>query len=773
MKQLLQSVRTGEVTVVDAPAPQVRRGHVLVQTTASLISAGTERMVMEFASKSLLDKARARPDLVRQVLDKAQREGFLTTLEAVRSRLDQPLSLGYSSAGEVLAVGDGVEHLRVGDRVACAGGGYAVHAEIVSVPQQLVARVPDSGSPGAPEPGGAPASPPTVQQTALGEVPTRIVTAEGAAFTTLGAIALHGFRLAEAKLGEVVAVIGLGLLGQLTVQIVKAAGCRVVGMDIQPARAELARQLGVDAVATTPEDLLAAVQLLTGGHGADAVLLTADTPANGPVEVAGQVARDRGVVVAIGAVGMQIPRKVYYEKELDFRISRSYGPGRYDPEYEQKGRDYPFGYVRWTENRNMQGFLRLLADGHVQVQPLISHRFSIEDAPRAYDLITGKAREPFLGVLIVYPARPNLARRLDLRPASPSASAPASPGAVATVGVGMLGAGNFAITTLLPAMKQVRGVELVGVSTASGLSARHAGDKFGFRYCATDEAELLNDPAIQTLVVATRHDLHAQQAIAALHAGKDVFVEKPLAMNRDELVAVMRAQQQSGCRLMVGFNRRFAPMVQELARFVARRRRPLVAVCRVNAGAIPAEHWTQDPTVGGGRIVGEACHFVDLLQFLVGAPPRQVYATAVQTERGPVSDEVVITLTFADGSVGTVVYAAGGDKSFSKERVEILGDGRVAALDDYRLLEMVHNGKRRRRHERLRPDKGHQGEWQAIVAAAVAGVATPIGPPDLAATHLATYAVLDSLRTGQPVPVDTDGFWHEVSTLAVPGLARE
>jgi predicted dehydrogenase len=752
MKLVLQSVRTGEVRTTEAPAPQVRPGQVLVRTEASLISVGTERMVLEFARKSLLAKARARPDLLRQTLDKAQREGILPTLEAVRSRLDQPLALGYSSAGTILAVGAGATGFAVGDRVACSGGGYAVHAELVAVPTNLVAPIPE---------------PPAAAADATGDGATTRpmrapVAAEEAAFATLGAVALQGMRLADARLGEVVAVIGLGLVGQLLVQLLRAAGCRVAGLDPQPDRAALARRLGADATATEPAAMRALVARLSGGHGADAVLIAADTPSNEPVALAGELARDRGVVVAIGAVGLQIPRKVYYDKELDFRVSRSYGPGRYDPAYEEQGHDYPVGYVRWTENRNLRAFLELLAARQVDVGALITHRIPIAEAERAYDLIAGKTGEPCLGVVLTYPDEPDSARRVDLAP-PPARAAPPAP--APSLRLGLLGAGIFASLTLLPALQKVRGVERVGVCTAGGLSARHVGGRFAFRYCTTDPDEVLHDPAVNTVVVLTRHDLHARQAIAALEAGKDAFVEKPLALSRDQLVAVLRAQQATGRRLTVGFNRRFAPLVQDLRRFLASRQRPLLMTYRVNAGAVPAGHWTRDPAVGGGRIIGEAIHCLDLLQFLAGAPPVEVTAQAPQVADAA-EDDCLITVRLADGSLGTVIYAADGDRAFGKERLEVLGAGRVAVLDDFRALELVHGGRRRTRTQRLRPDKGHRGEWQALVAAAASGAPSPITPREIAAAHLAAFAAVDSLRGGAPVVVDTAAFWHEVGARA-------
>jgi len=739
MKQLLQSMRRGLASVTDVPMPQVGHRQVLVHAAASLVSAGTERMLVEFASKSLVEKVRSRPDLVRQVLDKARRDGLLTTWDSVRGRLDQLVALGYSSAGAVIAVGEGVTDLRVGDRVACAGGGYAVHAEVVSVPRNLVAKAPEN------------------------------VDFEPAAFATLGAIALQGLRLAEPHLGERVAVIGLGLLGQLTVQMLKANGCIVLGMDIQPARAELARQAGAQGVATTADEMWEITSRLSEGHGADAVIITADTPSHEPVELAGRIARDRGVVVAVGAVGMQIPRKIYYEKELDFRISRSYGPGRYDPAYEEKGHDYPFGYVRWTENRNMQAFLDLVAQGKVDVKPLITHRFPIEDAAKAYELITRKTREPFLAVLLTYPGQPDLSPRIVLGPSpAPPVAPPAPRAGVEGAKLGLLGAGNFATTTLLPAMKKVTGLEFVGVCAADGPGARNAGDKFGFRYCTTDENEILKDPGINTVVIATRHHLHARQIAAALSAGKHVACEKPLALNDAELRSVVQAHSRwaapNGQFLVVGFNRRFAPMARQLKSCLAEVREPLIMHYRVNAGFIPADHWVQDPEQGGGRVIGEVCHFVDFLTFLCGALPIRVHARALPNSGRYTSDNVIIALEYANGSLGTVTYVANGDKSFSKERVEVFGGGRVAVLDDFRRLELLRNGRRSVSKSWLRQDKGHRGEWEAFVDALRRGAPAPIPFEEIVAATLATFRILDALGSREAAEVETLSFMASAST---------
>ncbi|MEW5867994.1 MAG: bi-domain-containing oxidoreductase [Chloroflexota bacterium] len=745
MKQLLQNLRDGKTTVAEVPVPTPQAGEVLVRTAASLVSAGTERMLVSFAEKSLLGKARSRPDLVRQVLDKARREGLFTTIGAAFNRLDQPMPLGYSSAGTIVALGPGVEGLHVGQRVACAGGNYAVHAEYAAVPRILVTPLPDG------------------------------VDFESAAFTTLGAIALHGFRLAKVQLGERVAIIGLGLLGLLAVEIARAAGCQVFGVDLDAGRVALARQLGAEAVLRPAA--VEAAQAASRGRGFDAVLICADATSDDPVELAGVIARDRARVVAVGAVGLHLPRKVYYEKELTFLNSRSYGPGRYDPSYEEGGQDYPIGYVRWTEGRNLQAIVDLLASGKLDANALITHRFSLEGAPQAYELITGKLREPFLGVLLTYSdgmqdmvegkqgvEEARQARDHEL--AVPQARLRK----VDKVRLGVLGAGNFATAVLLPAARSAAGVELVGIASASGMSAQHAANRFGFNYAASDEEQILNDANVNTVAILTRHHLHARQVLRALAAGKHVFCEKPLALSHQELdeieallsgIAVDASTDTTAgthsavldSLLMVGFNRRFAPLAVRLKAFLGERQEPLAVHYRVNAGYIPLNHWTQDPQQGGGRIIGEACHFIDFITFLVGHPPVEVSAQGLPDGGRYREDNLVLTLRFPDGSLGTVSYLANGDKAFPKERVEIFCGGRVAVLEDYRALELVLDGRRQVVRSRLRQDKGHRGEWQALVAALQSGGEPPIPYDHIFGVVRATLAAVEALRTGARITV--------------------
>jgi predicted dehydrogenase/threonine dehydrogenase-like Zn-dependent dehydrogenase len=735
MKQLLQDARTGELKVAEVPAPQLLPGCVLVRVAASLVSAGTERAAAEFASKSLLAKAKARPDLVRDVLAKLRRDGLASTLQTVRSRLNQPQSVGYSSAGVVVAVGDGIGDIEVGDRVACAGAGYAVHAEFACVPRMLVAKIPDG-------------------REASSKVSGR-VSYEEAAFGTVGAICLHGIRTAEVALGDTVAVIGLGLLGQITVQLLKAAGCRVFGMDLLRQRADLAIGSGAEAACTSAREFRDLCFQKTGGLGVDSVLITAETPSSEPVNLAAELARDRAIVVAVGTVGMELQRKLYYEKELDFRISRSYGPGRYDAAYEQKGRDYPIGHVRWTETRNLAAFLQFIADGKLNLPSLITHRFPMEQATRAYDLITGSTGEPFLAALITYAgaesgAAPNLLGKIPVSTVLPSSG---------SIGLGVLGAGSFAQNTLLPALKAIPGVSFIGVCNATGPRSRSAAEKFGFSYCSNSEQELLQDANIKAVLIATRHNLHAGQSLAALRAGKAVFCEKPLCLNEGELAALVCASaDENAPLLMVGFNRRFAPMAVQMKQFLSEVHEPLAIHYRVNAGNTPADHWVNDPEQGGGRILGEVCHFVDFLCFLAGACPVEVQAQTVGNPGQYSMDNVVASLKFAKGTLGTISYLANGDKSTSKERVEVFGGGSVAILEDFRRLELVRNGRKQITRARWAKDKGHKAEMQAFVDALLGKTPLPIPFEQVVGSTLATLRLQNSCQTGQPLTVQLSEF---------------
>ena len=759
MKQVLQQPRTGEIEVVDVPAPQLLPGCVLVRIAASLVSAGTERAASEFASKNLLLKAKARPDLAREVLTKVRRDGVLAAMSAVRNRLDQPMALGYSSAGYVIGVGEGVTDIQAGDRVACAGAGFAVHAEIACIPRLLLAKIPrapilDRASSHLDPRSEDPALPPNDH------------LLQHAAFATVGAVALHGIRTAEVKLGDLVAVIGLGLLGQVTTQLLKAAGCRVLGMDIASDRAQLALKLGVDGVSSSPSDYRELCLQRSGGVGMDAVLIAAETSSSVPVNLASEIARDRAIVVAVGTVGMDIERKLYYEKELDFRISRSYGPGRYDSAYEQRGRDYPIGYVRWTETRNMEAFLNLLWSGRLNLAPLITHRFPVQQAEKAYDLITGRTKQSFLGVLITYPHHLHEQRSVPVVVRDGGLSRAGTE----ELNIGLLGAGSFATSTLLPAIRHVSRAKLVGVCSATGSHSRHAAEKFGFSYCTGDENQIFNDPAINTIVIATRHHLHARQVLAALRAAKNVFCEKPLCLNELELVDIVRCytSQPAGQQFLVGFNRRFAPMAVQMKDFLSRINEPMAMHYRVNAGSLPRDHWVNDPEQGGGRILGEVCHFVDFLSFLADSPAIEVDAHRLADSGQYSGDNVIVSLRFTNGSHGTVSYVANGDRSFSKERVEVFAGGAVAVLEDFRRMELVCNGRKQVVRSPWRQDKGHRAEWQAFENALRSNKSCLISFEQQVASTLATLRIEDSISLGQPVATDAGAFM--ASALGTPAL---
>jgi predicted dehydrogenase/threonine dehydrogenase-like Zn-dependent dehydrogenase len=723
MKQLLQNLKTGEGVVADVPAPVCQRGRVIVRAAASLVSAGTERAFVELGRKGLVGKAKERPDLVRKVVEKVRSEGLLNTLQSVREKLDESHALGYSAAGIVVEVGEGVTEFRAGERVACAGTGYAAHAELLSVPKNLCVRLPDA------------------------------VDFESGAFATVGAIALQGVRLAEPTLGESVVVIGLGLIGQLAVQLLRANGCRVFGVDLDASKVELAKTLGADDGCASNEGVKDAVLKWSRGRGADAVLITAATQSDEPVELAGEISRLRGRVVAVGLVGMNVPRQVYFQRELTLRVSMSYGPGRYDPEYEERGHDYPLPYVRWTEGRNLEAFLDLVAAGSVRTAPLVTHRFPVEESARAYELISGDAREPYLGILINY----DTGREIERSVANPKSNLKVqSSKSGGGVRVGWIGAGDYARRMLLPHFKEA-GAEFVSIATASGVSARDVGTRYGFGRFVSGADDVLSDESINLVVIATRHDTHAALARRALERGLNVFLEKPLALDDASLDSLIDAASRSPGMLAVGFNRRFSPHAREAKAFFREVRAPLSILYRVNAGRVPRAHWTQDPREGGGRIVGEVCHFVDFMQFMTGSLVERVHAEAVTTsDREAVGeDSVFVTLKFADGSNGTIAYLSEGDRALRKERVEIFGGGRAFVLDDYRSASAYRDG--RETTSRLRAqDKGQRDELHALLDALRRGGPAPITLGELSNTTRATFRILDSLRTGEVVRV-TDG----------------
>lgn len=704
MKQILQNLKNGETELTEIPCPSVGRGQVLIQTRASLISAGTERMLVDFGKASMLYKARQQPEKVKMVLDKISTDGLFATLDAVQSKLGQPLPLGYCNAGVVVAVGAGVTEFVVGDRVASNGN----HAEMVRVPKNLCAKIPDG------------------------------VTDEAAAFTVLSAIALQGIRLVKPELGEHVVVVGLGLIGLVTVQLLRAQGCQVMGIDFDENKLALARKFG--AVTVNPasgEDSVAAAMAFSSNRGVDAVLITAATKSNEPVSNAAQMSRKRGRIVLVGVTGLELNRSEFFEKELTFQVSCSYGPGRYDKQYEEGGIDYPFGFVRWTEQRNFEAVLAMLADGRIDVPSLISHRFDFNDAVRAYDVLTQERSA--LGIVLKYGSGSEELRQRTVSLAEHRAYAPSEPV------VGVLGAGNYASRVLIPAFQKA-GARLGAIVTSGGVSGAHFGKKMGFASVSTDDAQIFDDPAINTVVIATRHDSHANFVIKAIEAGKHVFVEKPLALRMDEIERIQAAWNQKASSggavpmVMVGFNRRFSPLVDKMRSLLKPVSAPKAFVYTCNAGAIPADHWTQNAETGGGRLVGEACHFVDLLRYLADSPVAkfQVMTMGRNSAMQVVDDKAIISLQFADGSIGTIQYFANGGKRFPKERLEVFAADAVLQLDNYRVLRGF----------------GWPGFSKKSLWAQDKG------------QDACVNAFLNAIRTGSAAPIPLEQIW-EVSRLSV------
>ena len=711
MKQVIQNFRSGVLKIDDVPPPMLRDGGLLVMNHVSLISPGTEKSTVQVAQKSLLGKAMERPEMVKKVLTAIQKDGLKDTLQRVFERLDTPAALGYSCAGTVAAVGADASQFSVGDRVACAGQNYASHAEVVYVPKNLCVKLPTT------------------------------VDFEDAACVTLGAIALQGVRQAEPRLGDRIAVIGLGLLGQLTVQMLKAAGCRVLGSDLDGTKLDLARQLGAD-LTVRPSGLMDAATGFSEGHGVDAVIITASTKDNSPVEIAGAIARKKGRVVVVGAVGMNLPREPYYKKELDFKLSMSYGPGRYDSAYEEKGQDYPYSYVRWTENRNMAAFLDLVGDGKVQLKPLITHRFEISKADDAYRMMT-EGQTPYMGMLITYPLDQQQALQPSITVVSDKPTGPLT--------LGLIGVGNHVKDMLLPQLQSQAAVSIRAVCTASGINAKALGEKLHAGYCTSDSQDVLRDPAINTVLIGTRHDTHGRLVVKALEADKHVFVEKPLCLTEEELDAihaVYRDKAAKGLRLMVGFNRRFSPHAEKAREFFAHRENPLVMWHRINAGKIPAEHWIQDPSVGGGRLIGEACHFVDYMQSVCGARPNSVFARRIgRQSSGITDDQCIITLTFEDGSIGSIIYTAGGNSGLAKERFEAHADGKSLTMDDFEETHL-YSGSHREVFKTSKRDKGFKTEIAHFVQTVEQGIPCVMSFGEIAAVTRACLLAVRSLQSG-------------------------
>jgi len=717
MQQLIQNFKTGELYVDEVPMPAISSGMVLVENEFSLISAGTERGTVKVAKASLLGKAKQRPDLVAQVLQNIKKEGLAATINKVRTKLDSLKALGYSTAGVVVASMDTNGVFKTGDRVACAGQDYASHAEVVAIPQNLVTKIPGN------------------------------VSSEEAAFTTLGAIALQGVRQAEPKLGEKVCVIGLGLLGQITCQLLKANGCAVFGIDFNAGLIKLANDTAAadKALSRNDPNLVSVCNDFTNGQGFDSIIITAAAPTNDPIELSAEIVRKKGRIIIVGAVKMDIPRDPhFYRKELDLRMSCSYGPGRYDVDYEDKGNDYPFAYVRWTEQRNMEAFLDLLSRKAINIKPLITHEFDIADAEKAYDIVLGKTPEPHIGILLKYSVNKSKRQTVITVKNDP----------IKKINTGFIGAGSFAQSYLIPNVKFF-GASLDGVVTSKGITSKNVADKFKFNFCSTEANDVLNNNNINTIFIATPHSSHAPLVIKSMEAGKPVFVEKPLAINQEQLNEVIAAREKFKQPLMVGFNRRFAPISQEIKKQFNSVSEPIVVNIRVNAGLIPKDHWTQQPEIGGGRIVGEICHFIDLMQFFTGAEPVNVYAASINTKNDKITaeDNIAIVVKFSNGSVGNLTYLANGDKSMPKELIEVFGAGNIGVINDFR-EGAFHKGNK---ITKLKSSgKGHKEEVDAFLNAVNNGGESPISFRSVCLTTLTTFKILDSLYTGQSQEISLD-----------------
>jgi predicted dehydrogenase/threonine dehydrogenase-like Zn-dependent dehydrogenase len=710
VQKAIQEMRTGTLKVSEIPAPFAHPGEILIATVASGISAGTERMVVDLAKQSILGKARERPDVARRAIEKVRHEALFTTIRQTREQLDTPVRLGYSSAGVVLACGSGVQQFKPGDRVASNGP----HAEIASVSKHLCARIPPD------------------------------VDFDQAAFAVLGAIALQGVRLSHADLGATVLVVGLGLIGQLTVGLLTAAGCRVIGTDLDGTKCDLARQK-MGAEIARPNLSALEIESLTAGLGSDAVVITASAPSNDPISLAAAAVRKKGRVILVCDVDLELDRRPFYFKEAEFVVSCSYGPGRYDPDYEDRGHDYPGAYVRWTEQRNIHAVLELLSQRKLDVRPLISHRFPIGEAAHAYDLIE-RGEESFLGILLEYPRQQDATARREIRLAPQSRTGRPA--------IGVVGAGNFARLVLLPALRDSGRLRLATLCTSGG-AAMASGRKVEFEKATTDEDEVFSDPELDAVVSLTRHDVHARHVVRGLRAGKAVFVEKPLCLTLDELAEIQQILDQGGDDapfVMVGFNHRFSQAAADARRFFADVTTPLTAAFRFNAGPISPIHWTQEDAQGGGRIIDEACHGIDLVTFLVGSPPVRVFAESIGGPHAPsiTDDQCFITLRHANGAISSVAYLAGGDEAFPKERAEVIGGGRIAVIDDFGSLTTCCEGRTSRTKYRGQ-DKGHAAKIEAFARTLDEGGAPPIPWEEIRSVTLASILALHSLRQGIPI----------------------
>ena len=715
MKALLQNFKTGEMTIENVPSPALKKEGVLVKNISSLVSAGTEKAIIELAKMNLLEKAIARPDLVKKVLEKSGQDGLLATASIVKNLISAPLPLGYSSSGIIYKVGSQVGDLKPQQKVACAGIGYANHAEMIYVPRNLLVPVPDN------------------------------LSYEEAAFVTIGSIALQGFRQSELLLGETVVVLGLGLVGNITAQLCQAAGCSVFGLDIDQSKVKLAKNIGINNSFLIANDIVQKIQKFTNNRGVDAVIITAATKSSDPVNLAPKLLRDRGKVVALGDIGHNIPRREYYEKEIDLRQSRSYGPGRYDIQYEEKGNDYPIGYVRWTENRNMEAFIKMVSERKIDVKSLISHRYKLDDAINGYELLAGSKKEKYNGIIINYSLKKESQdEKINIINKSFQKEK--------LVKVGLLGAGQFAQGILLPALKSTQKVSFEGVATISGLTSLNVAKKYNAKFCTSNYKDLINNEKINLIFITTRHDTHAQFIEETLNAKKNCYVEKPIALNEKELNRVIKAYKNNESILMVGFNRRFSPYSKKLRDYFSGSK--IVMNYRINAGFISKEKWQQSHEEGGGRIVGEICHFIDLLQFVCRSTPISVRTSVIDENSSDYDpDNLIVLVDFLNGSSASIIYTSSGTNKYSKERIEVFGDKKVGIIDSWQSLKIIGEGIKIKDKSLLSSEKGFKEEMQILLKGINNGF-SPIPFEEIISATRTTFAIQKSIKYGTKIEIN-------------------
>jgi len=715
VKQIVNNFKTGKLQLVEVPSPACQDGGIVIKTINSIVSVGTEKMMIDLARKSLFNKAKERPDQVKQVMEKVKNEGLIPTYKKVMNLLDEPKPLGYSCSGIVVEVGRNSGNFKVGDRVACAGAGYANHAEYNFVPKNLAVKIPED------------------------------VSFEDAAFTTLGAIALQGIRQAEPRLGDIVFVMGLGILGLISAQLLTANGCIVICTDTNPTRVKLAKKLGFEyAFQSDDKNLMGTVKNITHDQGVDAIIIAASSKSNEPIELAAELSRHKGKVIVLGMVQMNIPRNSYYLKELDLRLSMSYGPGRYDTQYEENGQDYPYAYVRWTEQRNMQAILSLISQNKLNIKNLTTHKYKFDKAEEVYEkLVDGN--ENFLGVLFEYDKKRKAEQFVKLAPVQIKKE----------INLGLIGAGNYASSMLYPHLKEYPDVDIYGIATATGISAEDKAKKYKAHLVTTDYHKLLKNKEINVVFITTRHNLHAEQIVAAIEHGKHVFVEKPIALSLSELNSIKKAHQKNKKILMVGYNRRYSSLTKKLKNSFSEINNTMNILYRVSAGFIPKDNWIQDPGQGGGRIIGEVCHFIDYLIYLTGSTPIEVYAynSSVDSEDHVVEDNISAVFKFKNGSIGTIIYSAQGGSAMEKEYIEVFSHNKSAKLIDFKELKL-YDGTKSKRIKLGKQDKGQAEEIKYFFSLINGTNKTEFSFEDIYIGSLATFKILESLRKGIPVPIE-------------------